>query len=225
MATILLKGNGQLRTGRVALDVPHLGNPKTFMLPLIGPDTHGNVMSEIDRENLYRPTTAEVFSLVNLALRNPKEPHCATIIYRFRNNCLWTATETLSFRDGVIVYDNIDGKMPKTSRGLLQLIEAGDRRVRLLKPDFKTGCMSLVNFLKNPYTIAQVGEEMISVVERVAKACHKTRAGILSLEKQRLDIDANRQTAVCLDKNRGSLVLDGCYRGYSNGGYCSGLKS
>jgi hypothetical protein len=205
----------------VALDVPHLGNPKTFMLPLIGPDTHGNVMSEIDRQNLYRPTTAEVFSLVDLALQNPKEPHCAEILSRFRNNCLWTGTETLSFPDGVIVYDNIDGKMPQTSEELIKLVDAKDKRVRLVKPDLKTDWVAISDFLKNSYTIAQVGEEMIPLVERVAKACHKTEAGVWSIGKK--NSDTNRQTAVYSDGYVSKLSLNGIYRGGGYNGCGSGI--
>jgi|GEM_PF-2678316 len=205
MEVIELKGNGQLRTGRTELDVPHLGKTLTFVLPLIGPNYHRDVMQGIDSQGLYRPTTAQIFSLVDLALQNPDEPHCAEIRNRFKNNYLWTGTETLSFPDGVLVYDNIDGKMPQTSEGLIKLADAGDKRVRLVEPDFETGWMPIPKFLKNPKTIAQVGEEMIPIVERVAKACYKREAGVWSLGKQ--SSDTNRQTAVCSGGDYGRLYL------------------
>ena len=70
-----LIGNWELRIGRTELDVPHLGKILTFILPLIGPDFHKNVMDKIDSQELYKPTTAEVLSLVNLALQNKEEPY------------------------------------------------------------------------------------------------------------------------------------------------------
>ena len=221
MAVTELKGNGQLRTVRTELDVPHLSKALTFVLPLIGPSYHRTVMEGIDSQKLYRPTTAEVFSLVDLALQNPEEPHCAEILNRFRKNYLWTGTESLSFPDGVIVYDNIDGKMPQTREGLLKLADAKDNRVRIVKPDFSTDWMPIADFLKSPYTIAQVGEDMIQVVERVAKACHKREAGIWSLGKRASD--TNRQTAVYSYWGGGRLYLDGYCLGGDGSGYGSGV--
>jgi len=175
-----LKG-GQIKTGRTELDVSHLGRTLTYLLPLIGPDYYKNAMGKIDSQGLYRPTTAEVLSLIDLALQNQEEQHCAEILDKFRKNYLWTATESLSFSEGVLVYDNIDGKMPQTSKGLLELLNAKDKRVRLVSPGFKTGIMPISEFLMNSYTIAQAGEGMIETAERIAKACNKSRAYVFGL--------------------------------------------
>src|SRR3989344_5527727 len=123
MKIIDLKGNGRLRTerGRTELDVPHLGKTLTYVLPLIGPTYHQNAMFKIDSQNLYRPTTAHVISLVDVALQNLNDPHCADIYDKFRTRYLWTGTEITFFSEGIFVYDDIDGKMPNNSKLLIKL--------------------------------------------------------------------------------------------------------
>jgi len=217
-----LKGNGQLRVGKTELDVPHLGKTLTFILPLIGPDYHKNAMAKIDSQGLYRPTTAEVLSLVDLALQNKEEPYCAEILKSYKENYLWTATESLSFPEGVIVYDNIKGKMPQTSKGLLGLIDKKDERARLVNPGFKTGYMPISEFLKNPYTIAQIGENMIETAERVAKAFNKKEAYVRGLSKS--DSDAKRLTAVCSCWYDSRLGLDGDFLDGDYDGCVSGVR-
>src|SRR3989344_1296591 len=222
MKVTKLKGNGQLRIVRTELDVPHLGKTLTFMLPLIGPDYHGNAMAEIDSQGLYRPTTAEVLSLVDLALQNKNEPYCAEILRRFKENYLWTATESLSFKDGILVYDNIEGKMPQTSKGLLDLVNKKDERVRLVNPGFKRGSMPISEFLKNPYAIAQIGENMMETVERVAKAFNEKEAFVYDLDN--LDSDVKRLTAVNSDWSGSRLALNGDYHGGNDSGCVSGVR-
>jgi len=217
-----LKGNGKLRIGRTELDVPHLGKTLTFILPLIGPDYHMDAMAEIDSQGLYRPTTAEVLSLVDLALQNKEEPYCAEILRRFNRGYLWTATESLSFPEGVIVYDNIEGKMPQTNKGLLDLVNKKDERVRLVQPEFKMGRMPISEFFKNPYAIAQIGENMIETAERVAKAFNKKEAFVYGLDKS--DSDVKRLTAVSSGWNDCRLGLDGDYHDGNNSGCVSGVR-
>jgi|SRR3989344_1896625 len=210
---------GQLRTERAELDVASLN--KTFVLPLIGPNYHKNAMEQVDSQGLYRPTTAQVLSLVDFVLDNKENPYCAKILRRFKRY-LWTGTETTSFKDGAIVYDNIDGKMPSDSKGLIKLLDSGDKRVRLVKPGFESGNMSISKFLKNSYTIAQIGEEMLPVAERIAKAFDKTEAYVFGIDKE--DLDEKRLTAVgsYWDDDR-RLSLGGCFVGGCYFGYVSGV--
>lgn len=218
-----LKGGGQLRTGATVLDVPHLkNNRETFVLPLIGPDYHKNVMGEIDSQKLYRPTTAETFSLVDLALQNPWEQYCAEILNKFKEKYLWTATESLSFKDGVLVYDNIDGKMPKTSKGLLELLNAKDERVRLVQPGFEKGSMPISKFLKHPYVISQIGKNMIETAERVARFFDKKEACVFSLDKA--SSDTKRVTAVYSYWDGSRLGLGGDYHDGVSYGCASGVR-
>ena len=204
-----LKGKGKLRVGRTELDVPHLGKKLTFVLPLIGPNYHETAMDKIDSQGLYRPTTAQVLSLVDLALQNKEEPYCTEILKRFKEDYLWTATESLSFENGVLVYDDIKGKMPQTSKGLLGLVDKKDERARLVNPGFKTGIMPISEFLKNPYAIAQIGENMIETAERIAKAFNKKEAFLSRLDK--LDSGMKRLTAVSSFSCGVRLSLGGYY--------------
>lgn len=221
MATIELKGNGQLRIGRTEIDVPHKGGIITSVLPLIGPNYHKDVMGEIDSASLLRPTTAQTLSLLDLAFQNPDDQHCEEILNRFRRDYLRTSTESLSFPEGVIVYDNIDGQMPSTSSELMKLVEAGNKRTRFVKEDFKTGWMSISDFLKHPYTIAQIGEDMIPVAERVAKQLHKKEAYVSGLS--RANSDTKRFTALG-GYGGGGFSLSGGYDG-GGGGCASGILS
>ena len=216
-----LIGNWELRIGRTELDVPHLGKILTFILPLIGPDFHKNVMDKIDSQELYKPTTAEVLSLVNLALQNKEEPYCAEILRRFKGGYLWTATESLSFKDGILVYDNIEGKMPQTSKGLLDLVNAKDKRVRFVNPGFETGYMPISEFLKNPYAIAQIGENMMETAEKVAKAFHKKEAYVNGLDRS--SSDTKRLTALYSSWYDSRLNLNGNCLGGNYDGCVSGV--
>lgn len=223
MQTIELKGNGQLREGRTELGVPHLDDRVTFVLPLNGPNYHAQVMGAIDSQELLRPTTAQVLSLIDLAQQNPEEPNCANILERFTNKYLWTSTENLSFSKGVIVYDNIDGKMPKTRRGLLELAESDDPRARFVEKGFPTGRMPLADSLNHPYIIAQIGEKMLPVFEKIVKRLDTSKepkvyvSGLSSTSK-----NEKRYSAVSGYDDRFDLV--GYYLDYIRVGYASGVS-
>ena len=220
METIQLKGNGAIREGRIELDVPHLGKTITYVLPLIGPNYHENVMQEIDSQKLLRPTAAQVFSLIDLALQNQGEPHCDEIVRKFRGNYLWTATEGLSYLQGHIAYDNVDGKMPQTSQGLLSLIAKKDSRVRQVQPGFKTGFFPLNEFIKHPVITAYVGEEMIPTVERVAKTLNSSGGYVYSLNKTAQDT----KTLSAVGGYGGCwLGFLGDYGAGDDGGFASGV--
>ena len=216
-----LKG-GQLRTGRTELDVAHLGETRTFILPMAGPGYHKDVMGQIDSQKLYRPTTAEAFSLVNVAFQNANEPNCAEIVSRLKNNYLWTATENLYIPDGVIVYDNVDGKMPSNRKDLTKRLEAGDKSVRFVPKGFKREAQSVADLLKNSYVIAQVGgEEMLPIVEQVAVNL-KRNPYVWALEDVKDDV--HRFTALGSYGCDFRLYLDGNYRGDGNDGCASGVS-
>jgi len=216
-----LKGNGQLRTGRTELDVPHLGKILTFVLPLIGPNYHANVMGEIDKQSQSRPTTAQTISLVDLALQNQDVAHCAEVVQKFKDNYLWSATEGTSFSEGYLAYDNIDGKMPSDSESLVRMVLDRDSRVRLVKPDFKIGYFPLKDFLKHPVLVAHVGEEMIPTVERIAKTLNKTGGYVYAVNSSKSDDE--KLTAVYSDRDDYGLSLNGSYHDGNYYGYASGV--
>jgi hypothetical protein len=219
METTELKGNGQIRAGRIEIDVPYRDGKSTFVLPMHGPDYHSKVMGKIDSQKLLRPTTSQVLSLVDLAMQNPSEAHCKEILNRFTNNYLWSGTESMSFPEGVIVYDNVDAEMPKNTLVLRKMIKEGDRRARFVEPGFQTGDMPIEDFLSNPYTIAQVGEEMIPVVRRVAERLRLSNAYVSGLDSSNQDV--KRFTAV--SGYGGRLDLDGNYDDNCRNGHASGV--
>jgi len=165
-----LNGNGKIVVARKEIYVPHLDGVFASSLPMVGPASFKNVMSAIDEDKGLRPTTAQTFSLVDLALQNPEEEHCKDILSKFKNKWFWTATESLWGNEDVIVYDNVDGKMPFDRKSLIKRYEDGDEAVRIVPYGFKTESQSIAKFIKNPYVIAQVGNKnMIDVVKRVTK--------------------------------------------------------
>lgn len=193
METKYLNGNGVIKQ-RIELDVPHLDSHITYVLPLIGPNYHREVMQKIDEQKLLRPTTAQVLSLVDLALQNEGEPNCDKILSRFRNNLLWTSTENLSSKDGLFVYDNTDGKMLQTSQELSSLYDAKDARVRYVKPGFKTGFMPLSEYLEHPVILAHAGKKMMPIVERIANKLNPSGGYIFVID--RADTDTRRLSAI-----------------------------
>ncbi len=139
----------------------------------MGPGPYKYVMADIDSKNLLRPTTAQTFSLLDLIIQNKGQEHYDKVLKAFRKRGLWTCTETPSFPDGVIVYDNVRGEITPNSNDLMQRVKAGDEALRFLPKGFMyiNGTKEfLPEFLESPYLIAQVGEGMDETVERVVKA-------------------------------------------------------
>jgi len=220
METRALEGGGKIRIARTEIDIPHRGEIVTFVTPLVGPNNYPKVMGEIDSQGLLRPTTAQTFSLLNIALQNEDEPGFADLLRIFRDDYLWTSTRSTAFPGGVLVYDDIDGTMPSDSVGLLKLIEVGDKRVRLVKLGFKTRYMPISDLLKNPYLVAQVGgEDMLPIVEKVAKAVDKKETYIHGVDHS--EVKDKRYTA--LDGYGGGLGVDGDYRDGDGDGRAFGV--
>lgn len=196
--------------------------PISYTPSLIGPGTHKEIMDKIDSEKLYRPTTAETLCRLDSAFQNSNEPNSAEILSKFRKNYLWTSTEISSFQEGIFVYDNSDGKMPKNKEDLIGLLNSKDKRVRFVCPEFKTGTMSLSEFLANPLTIAQIGENMLEIAERVAKSCNEKEACILG--PSMTGFNRERLTAIVSKWFGGRLgIYSLCHEGNNNG--CSfGIK-
>lgn len=174
MITKELNG-GRIRIGRTEMDYKHGNEILTSAYPLEGPGTPQRVMGAIDKAGLLRPTTAQIFSLMDFALSNPDEEQCEYIISRAKNQWLWTATENLWGKEDVILYDNVDGNMPSDRASLIKRMKDGDKAVRVVKYGFKTGRQSVSDLVANPYIIGQVGDKdfVEDVVARVAKNISK----------------------------------------------------
>lgn len=128
----------------------------------------------------------------------------------------------MSVPEGVIVYDNRDGKMPSNSKDLMEKLNAGDKSVRFVPKGFRTGSMPISEFLKHPYTIAQVGEDMLETAKRVAEYFHKKDAYVFDLDSAKSD--TRRFSALYSIWTDDRLDLLGDCRGGDRGGYASGIS-
>jgi len=224
MKTTQLNGNGKIVEARTEIYVPHLGEVLAFSLPMNGPNYFKNVMSAIDADKGLRPTTGQTISLVDVALQNQDEEHCKDILSKFKNNYFWTATENLWGKDDVIVYDNVDGKMPSDRKSLIKRHKDGDKSVRIVPYGFQTESQSVDELLKNPYVVAQVGNKnMLDAVKRVAEGVSKNKPCVWILGST--DKDVKRYTA--LDSLWGvvGLGFDGGFVGCGDDGYASRVRN
>ena len=217
METKELNGKGKIVLGRDEIYVPHLGEVLAFRLPMTTPNSFYNVRLAIDKDMSLRPTTAQAFSLIYLALQNPDDPDCKNILNGFKNYSFLTSTENLWGKKDVIVYDNVDGRMPSDRDSLLKRYRAGDKAVRVVKYGFRNEERSDRDFIKNPYVIAQVGDgAMLNVVSKASielgtdKFCiwgFSDPLGVLNKE------DFQRNTVLRKWPYRGEFVLDGSENG------------
>ena len=224
MEVTKLKGNGKIVTARTEIYVPHLDEVLAFSLPTVGPSHFNRVMAAIDEDKGLRPTTAQTFSLVNLALQNPDEEHCKDILGKFRDNYFWTSTENLWDKEDVIVYDNVDGKMPSDRESLIKRYKDGDKAVRIVPYGFQKETQSVEELLKNPYVIAQVGnKDMIDVVKKVAEGISKNKPYVWALNTPQKDV--KRYTALYSDWGDGRLGLGGSCNDDGRNGYASRVRN
>jgi hypothetical protein len=223
--TIQLNGNGRIRTGRRAgrteIDVPHADRIITSVLPLVGPGKYQAVMGAISQEGLLRPTSSQTLSLVNLALQNPDEEHCKTILLRLRDYYFWTSTQNLWGNEDVIVYDNVDGKMPSDRASLIKRMKDGDKAVRAVPYGFMTGSQSVLDFVKNPYVKAHARDVPEDVVAKVAEKISRELPYVWALGPQGKDV--KRYTALCSIWYDGRLYLDGYFDDVNEDGFASGV--
>jgi hypothetical protein len=101
----------------------------------------------------------------------------------------------------------------------MKKIESGDGAVRFVERGFKTGEMSIQDFLKHPYLLAQVGEDMVDVVERVANQCNKAKVWIYGIDQA--EQDRRRYTSLC--DYHGRLDVNGGYFDVGRNGYAFGV--
>ena len=222
MITKELNG-GRIRIARTEMDYKHGNGSLTSAYPLEGPGTHQGVMGAITEGELLRPTTAQTFSLIDFALSNPDDEQCKDIVSRVRKQWLWTATENLWGNEDVILYDNVDGKMPSDRASLIKRMKDGDKSVRVAKYGFKTEGQSVSDLVANPYIIAQVGDKDFAedVVARVAKKISKRNPYVYALSPQNRDL--KRYTAVNSDWVGDGLYVVGDYHDAYDNGYASGV--
>lgn len=221
-----LEDNRIIRTVRTEINVPHLEEIITlegiitFGLPLVGPDCYQEVMGKISQEGMLRPTTAQTFSLIDWALRNPDEEHCKDILFKLRNDYwLWTSTKRLYTPNEVIVYDDVDGNMPSDKKSLKRFKDR-DTSIRVVPYGFKTKSQSISELVKNPYIIAQVGNKDFAedVVARVAEKISGNNPYVWALDPVNKDTKIYSALFSCYGSG---LYVGGCHGEW--GGYASGV--
>ena len=209
--------------GRTEIDVPYQDRTITFVYPAKGPGTYQGVMNQVSLDGLLRPTSAQTISLVDSALQGKNEPEFRGVLTKFKDRYLWSATESLSIpKRGIIVYDNINGKMSSTSKELLEMYEAKVPEVRLVSYGFKTESQSISDFVKNPYVIAQFGEEQMDLVARVAEK-FKLKPEVTAL--QNVDRKTKRHTAFYASWSDRRLYVDGDYHDNYRVGCAFGVRN
>lgn len=186
MKTIELEGNSRITFGGTEIEVPFRNGFITFSLPLRGPGSyHEFTLHNRDKQKLL-PTTAQVLSLLEVLVQNEDQVDCSKaldILYDPNNkgHKIWTATEILACPEGVFFYDNVDRTMPSSEKGLRDMVQRNDKRVRfryVRKSSVTEGFLPLDDFLSHPYTVAQIGKDMIPTARRLindvfgrSKAC------------------------------------------------------
>jgi|SRR3989344_2262997 len=202
----LTKAN--IRGGRTEINIPYQDRTITFIYLAKGPGTYQGVMDQVSLDGLLRPTSTQTISLVDSALQDENEPEFKDVLTKFKNRYFWTSTENLSVpKIGIIVYDNIDGKMPSTSKELLEMYESKHPSVRFAPYGFKTGIQDVSDFVKNPYVIAQFGEEQMDLVARVVEKFKRPYVTAL----QNFDRETKRYTALYSGWGASGLGVDGGY--------------
>jgi len=172
MQTIPLNGDGEIEIAQPEMLVPHLGNHLKFVLRPFGPLYTPVLFSKVHKKGFEIPTTAQTFSLVDLCLKNEHEAHCRNILHKFKQGkgFFWTSTEVYWTPEGAFIRDNPQCSPYGEAHSLRVQYEKGDKSVRFVPADSNNSRKSIQDFLKNPYIVAQLGEEaMTEVAERVLK--------------------------------------------------------
>jgi hypothetical protein len=197
--TIRLHGGGIIKGNEIY--VPHLDETLIFTLPdekeLLesGSPYNGHIagdyMDAAGIKSLFgegqRPTTSQVFSLVNLALHNKNNKICRFILTRFARG-LFTSTMNLYTPQEIIVYDNPKGMMPSDRVSLLERVSRGDSAVRVVPYGFKLGYQSVDEFLENPFVFAHIGNNDITkTVREVAETSKEYPPSVKTLERPTQD--------------------------------------
>ena len=148
-----------LRVEKIKLTTTHNGEDLTFLYPAYGPYIYASVKELIEQDNLKPATMAETVSLVHAAF-NSDDQYSNEIKDIMKKRWLWAFTGTLVTPRGEYIQDN-----PETREGmpfmeeseLVKKLESNDPSVRLVPFNYKTGEMTSLELVKNPYVIALTG--------------------------------------------------------------------
>lgn len=174
----------KVEEGRTRLITSHNNQDLVFLHPRYGPGTYANVGSEIEGDGLYRPTMAEIASLVHGAF-NSDDTYSKGIKKTMKDHWLWGFTGILYVPEkGAYFQDDPEtkGGMPFMDESeLVKRLEAGDSSVRHVPFGFKTGSQSPIELARNPFIIGLVGQEGAGKLGEVADK-HRVKPYLWSFE-------------------------------------------
>lgn len=145
---------------RATFTVDHLKGKLTFAYPIKGPGTYRDVGNQIDNDKLYRPTTAEIISLMYAAFKSKdnKYKYTQEILKILDGRYFWCFTRNLWTSKGVFVVDDKNGSS-LNKPDLEKRLEQNDSSVRFVHNGFRLGEQSSKEFENNPFVIAHAGKE------------------------------------------------------------------
>jgi len=184
---IALKGHGKIIAPpptRIEMQIPHKKDTLTFVYPLIKPRRYDDIEDfekSVYSKGFLIPTTAQAISLLDVAMKNPKEKHCKEILYALDVGGMLTSTQYVCVTDfewkecgryeqRIIYYDNPDGKIRPIKKRLIEYVKKRDKRFKCVQ-DYSNNCSFSNDIglkINNPHITAQVGKGMTSKLKRVA---------------------------------------------------------
>ena len=146
------------------ITIPHLDGKRTFVYPFEGPNNYQTVGKNLTSQGLYRPTMAEIVSLVYTAWHKPKGELESETIGKLKSNYLWAFNRLLWGKNGVYIADDngddlLDARNLSNLEELLKKgLKAGDPRIRFVPYDFNVGEQTSLELSKNTFMIGLAGK-------------------------------------------------------------------
>lgn len=160
----------EVQTETYLTKVPHEGGFLSFRFPAFK-GAFAQVVEQIDKAGLVRPTSAQTASLIYGVLCNPEGDFEPKIFdppmgygtkLEFTGNLFLPINKGKEVHGGILVEDNPqikDGQIIMDESKLIQRLKENDSSVRFVPYGYKIGLQSIEDLRKNQYIIAQYGEE------------------------------------------------------------------
>ena len=158
----------------VYLGVPHLNREITFVYPAKGPDTYLELATQLEQNNLSRPTMSQNSSLIHSVRQNPKERYSKEIMSTLKNSGLCCFNKILYLPNkGAYIQDNPeikDIRIVKKKSDLFNKLDANDPSVRFVPFGYKIGIQSAKALEENAFVIGLAGEEGAQKLAEVSRS-------------------------------------------------------
>lgn len=201
------------------MNVPYRGKEITFGSDIVGPGHINQVFKQIAPN--YRPTTSQLFALLNKAMDNVGEEGYKEVMRAFNDRYVFSSTENRYARNEkepkdslVVIADDmkgdLSGKLEEVSTDkLIEMARSGDERVRLVPYGSVFGPQSREDFLRNPWVIGQLGgadklDDLAHVLEKLPK--YGPKPSVLTVNRVKTE---EFRTPTVIYFSNGQLCLDG----------------